>query len=272
MATASMPVAVSNGVPAVGVNEVQGLTISGTVTAGTFRLSFQGFVTDSIPWNATTAQVETALNNVASLGAGGTGVVGVVVTGTLDTRATLTTALAGANNDLVYTAKLSGVEGNTISIEYENPGVETPTETVTVTAGTAIKVVLRSVTGVLSTAAQVQTAIQGHAAANALVSIANAAGNNGTGAVIDMNAVNLTGGAGMNVTFSGSQVARKAQGLLLLHANDLVGGGTVVITESTAGVTVFGRGLAPGAQVINGVNGTLYYNSGTAEQPAWTPV
>ena len=161
---ASFISAVSNGNPTAGVDEVQGLTTSGTVTSGTFKLSFQGFVTPALSWTATTSIIETALNNLKSIGAGGTGLVGVVVTG-------------GAF-----------------------PGT-------------------------------------------ALV-----------------------------VTFSGTNVAKTNQGMITLHSNDLVGGGTVVITESTAGVTVFGRGLAPGSQVLNGAAGTVFANTGTALQPIWSAV
>lgn len=164
MATASVPTLVSHGAPGNGTNEVQTLTKDGTVTAGTFRLSFQGFVSDAIPWNAGTADVETALNELASIGAGGTGLVGVVVTG-------------GAFPGTAFT-----------------------------------------------------------------------------------------------VTFSGSNVAKRALPLLILHRNDLTGGGTVAIGEGTPGVHAFGIGAARGAQAINGVNGTLYYNNGTPAQPDWTAV
>src|SRR5258708_16022767 len=78
--------------------------------------------------------------------------------------ASLTTALAGANNDLKFTAKTGGI--NDITIAYVNPGVETPSESVVVT-GHAIVVTLRSVSSVLSTAAQVAAAL----ADNALVTV-----------------------------------------------------------------------------------------------------
>jgi hypothetical protein len=107
--------------------------------------------------------------------------------------AALTTALAGNNNDLVFTAKTKGVIGNTISIRYVDPGIETATETVVVT-GKAIVVTLRSVSSVLSTAAQVKAAIEANAAAHALVAVTNASSNNGTGHVIALAATALTGG------------------------------------------------------------------------------
>lgn len=107
--------------------------------------------------------------------------------------ATLTTALAGANNDLVFTADTKGAAGNAITIRYVNPGTETATESVAV-VGTAITVTLRSVGAVLSTATQVKAAIDGNAAAAALVNVANAAANTGAGNVIALAATALTGG------------------------------------------------------------------------------
>lgn len=164
MATASYPTLVSHGAPSAGVDEVQGIVKDGTVTAGTFRLSFQGFVTAPISWTATTSILETALNALPSIGNGGTGLVGVVVTG-----------------------------------------------------------------GALP-------------------------------------------GTALVITFSGSNVAKRALPLLVLHQNDLTGDGTMAITENTAGVTVFGVGAPRGSQAINGVNGTLYYNNGSAAQPVWATV
>lgn len=164
MATASLPTLVSHGAPSNGTDEVQSLTPSGTVTAGTFRLNFQGYVTAAIPWDASTADVETALNDLPNVAAGGTGLVGVVVTG----------------GDFTGTA--------------------------------------------------------------------------------------------LTVTFSGSNVAKRALPLLVLHRNDLTGGGTIVIAEETPGVDAFGIGAARGSQAINGVNGTVYYNNGTAGQPVWAEV
>ena len=107
--------------------------------------------------------------------------------------AVLSTALAGTNNDLDYTAATKGVAGNSITIAYVNPGTETATESVSVT-GTAISVTLRSVSSVLSTATQVKTAIDAHAGASALVTVANKSGNDGTGNVIALTATAMTGG------------------------------------------------------------------------------
>ena len=88
------------GAPVAGTDEVQTITVSpavASVTAGTFRLSFQGFMTAPISWSATTAIMETALNNLPSIANGGTAAVGVAVTGgTLPTTA-MTVTFSGSN-------------------------------------------------------------------------------------------------------------------------------------------------------------------------------
>ena len=69
------------------------------------------------------------------------------------TAATLSTALTGENNDLVFTAKAAGVGGNDISVEYVNPA--TPSEAIAVSvADKAISVSLATSAGT----AQVETA------------------------------------------------------------------------------------------------------------------
>jgi hypothetical protein len=51
-----------------GSNEVQTITISGTPTGGSFTLTFGGEETDAIPYNATAAQVEAALEALTTIG------------------------------------------------------------------------------------------------------------------------------------------------------------------------------------------------------------
>lgn len=50
-----------------GTNEVQRITITGTPTGGSFRLTFNGETTAPIPYNATAAQVQAALLQLASV-------------------------------------------------------------------------------------------------------------------------------------------------------------------------------------------------------------
>jgi hypothetical protein len=114
--------------PVAGTDEVQAIIKDGTVTAGTFRLSFQGFVTAPISWTATTAIMETALNNLPSLGAGGTGLVGVVVTGGALPGTSMVITFSGSNVSkrvqpmlVLHSASLTG--GGTMAITESTPGV-----------------------------------------------------------------------------------------------------------------------------------------------------
>lgn len=113
------------------------------------------------------------------------------------TRASRTTALAGANNDLTFTATFEqrGVVGNAITITYVDPPGNNVALSVAV-AGTAITVTLATdgVSAVTSTAAQVRDAVNAHAGASALVTAANAGTDNGTGVVTAVGPLALTGG------------------------------------------------------------------------------
>lgn len=110
-------------------------------------------------------------------------------------QGTLTTALAGANNDLVFTSKVVGVLGNTTRVRIVVSGTSTPLS-VSV-AGADITVNSATDGGGLatSTASQVKAALDASAPASALISTALAPGNDGTGVVAALGFTNLTGGA-----------------------------------------------------------------------------
>jgi hypothetical protein len=110
-------------------------------------------------------------------------------------KATLTTALTGANNDLVFTARTAGPGGNSITVSYVVAGNNTPL-TVAV-AGFAITVNVATDGGgaPTSTASQVLAALQGNQDTAALVSVALAPGNDGSGLVAALAATPLAGGA-----------------------------------------------------------------------------
>ncbi len=65
----------SAGVPGVGTNAIQTLTIGGTPTAGSFTLGLEGFVTAAIPWSAVNAtllaSIQAALDALPCLGTNG---------------------------------------------------------------------------------------------------------------------------------------------------------------------------------------------------------
>lgn len=116
-----------------------------------------------------------------------------------ETKATLTTALTGDNNDLKYTSKLNGALGNAITVEYVDPDGANAELAVSVD-GTAITVSLATgaTKAITTTASDIATAIAAHAEANALVAVANAGSDTGAGTVTEMAATALTGGKGAN--------------------------------------------------------------------------
>lgn len=109
-------------------------------------------------------------------------------------QASLTTACAGADNDLVYTADLPGTAGNSIRVRYVVAGASTPLTIAVAGNDITVNVATNGGSAATSTAAQVKAAIDGSAPASALVSCALAPGNSGTGVVAAFAYTNLTGG------------------------------------------------------------------------------
>lgn len=75
------------GVPGVGTNEVQTLTIGGTPTAGTFTLTFEGYTTAAITWSAVNATLLAAINAALDL------LPNVLTAGIVATAGTLTAGI-----------------------------------------------------------------------------------------------------------------------------------------------------------------------------------
>lgn len=118
-------------------------------------------------------------------------------------RATLTTALAGANNDLTFTAVKAGTDGNSTTVRYIVPtdsgGTAIASQPLTVeVAGSEIIVSLATNSSgvVTSTASQVLAAIQASVPASYLVTVVLAPGNNGAGVVTALASTALAGGVG----------------------------------------------------------------------------
>lgn len=101
-------------------------------------------------------------------------------------RATLTTALAGTNNDLTFIARNTGTGGNAITVAIVI-AAETPSA---VAAGNAITVTVPTGTK----AAAVADLVNRSATASRLVwAQVKQPGDDGTGAVVALAATNLTG-------------------------------------------------------------------------------
>ena len=111
------------------------------------------------------------------------------------TYASKTTALAGANNDVVWTAKTIGSIGNMLQIQYVDPAGNNQALSVSV-VGTLIRVSLATGAGgaITSTAALIVAAVAAHAEAKTLIAGTYAGSDTGAGIVTAMAAANLTGG------------------------------------------------------------------------------
>lgn len=123
--SATAPLGVRDYVPVVAgsapISEVQTLSITGAPTGGTFRLGFSGAITGPLPYNVTAAALQTALEQLAPIGAGN-----VTVTGTAPGPYTVTFsgAYAGINVPqltLEATAFVGGTAPN-VTIATTTPG------------------------------------------------------------------------------------------------------------------------------------------------------
>jgi hypothetical protein len=109
--------------------------------------------------------------------------------------ATLTTALTGTNNDLLFAALAAGPEGNSIRIKYVVSGASTPLTVIVDGLDITVNVATDGGSAAISTAAQIAAAIAAHPVASQLVSAANAPSNDGSGVVTSLSFTNLAGGA-----------------------------------------------------------------------------
>ena len=108
--------------------------------------------------------------------------------------AKLTTALAGANNDLTYTAKAKDASGNSIRVRYVVAGNSTPLSVAV--SGNDITVNVATDAGgvATSTGNAVKAAVNGSTPASALVTASTPTGDTGAGAVTALPFTSLTGG------------------------------------------------------------------------------
>jgi hypothetical protein len=119
----------ANGAPSNGTSEVQTITLGGTPTGGSFKLSFQGQTTAAISWSSTNAtllaNVQNALRALGTVGAEGI----TVAAGTLTAGIGTMTATFGGHLAalalpalVVASNNLSGTSP-TIAITKTTPGV-----------------------------------------------------------------------------------------------------------------------------------------------------
>lgn len=103
-----------------GVNEVQSL-VATSASSGTFTLSFRGQTTAGIAYNATAADVQTALVALSTIGTGGVVCTGGALPGTPVVITFSGTALAGYDQPAI-TADNTSLVGGTAAITTTTPG------------------------------------------------------------------------------------------------------------------------------------------------------
>lgn len=109
-------------------------------------------------------------------------------------RATLTTALAGTNNDLTLIARKTGTAGNAITFRIVVAGNNTPASVSVAGSAITFNAATNGAGAATSTAKQAVTALLASTAAQALVWAQVAVpGNDGTGVVVALAATNLAG-------------------------------------------------------------------------------
>lgn len=102
----------------VGVSEVQAVTVNGAPTGGTFVLTFGDVATTDLPYNATAAAVQTALQALPSIGAGN-----VTVTGAGPYTVTFAGTLANQNvAALSATGNLTGGTSPSVTVSTTTQG------------------------------------------------------------------------------------------------------------------------------------------------------
>ncbi|MBD59025.1 MAG: phage tail protein [Citromicrobium sp.] len=143
-------------------------------------------------------KVTEPISGARTLAAVATAVVGIVATAgdaQADVKATLETGVVPDDNALTFTAAKAGKLGNTITLALVDPAANDAALQVSV-AGDAITVSLA--TGgdgsITTTAAQLVTAIEASAAADALVAVADTGTSDGSGVVTALPATALSGG------------------------------------------------------------------------------
>ena len=113
-------------------------------------------------------------------------------------KASLTTALAGTNNDLVFISKWSAGKGNATRISYVDPGaVNCRGYVVADDDGQApfiVVILKRTAAAITMTSAEVRAMIEAHPVANSLVTVNHSGADDGTGAVIALASTPLASG------------------------------------------------------------------------------
>ncbi len=113
------------------VNEVQSLTQSGTVSGGTFTVTFNGETTGAIPWDSTAATVELHMETLDNVPQGECTGAGGALPGTPVTL-TFSGTLAGAQPEITVDSSLLTGSTPVYAVATDTPGVDAVVEVNTI--------------------------------------------------------------------------------------------------------------------------------------------
>lgn len=123
------------------------------------------------------------------------GVIGTAPDAQQEVKATLLTGVVGSNNALTFTSKLDGELGNSSSLTLVDPKANSQTLAVSVSGRDVTVRLGTNGSGALhTTAAELKAAIEANASANALFTVTNTSGSNGSGMVAALRRAVLSGG------------------------------------------------------------------------------
>lgn len=185
-------------------------------------------------------------------------------------RAQLATLLTGTHNDLIFKARRPGTQGNDITIAYVDPAAPNVPLSVAV-VGTDIVVTLETdgTSVIVSTAAEVRDAVNGHPGARSLVYAVLETGNDGSGVVTALAETPLAGGSDvLTERYLGALTeetvvqASATASIMTAHTtgtqprDKVVSGGTFQIVAGLKELTMENLALAfPNAFLIEGTDG-----------------
>lgn len=140
-------------------------------------------------------EIDNGPRPIATLASAIIGIVGTAPDSQGEVKATLLAGDVTKNTALTYTAKLTGVRGNKVSVAYVNPRAMNAALAVAVNAQAITVSLATDVAGVItSTAAQVEAAILANDAAAALVGVVATGASTGAGVLAPMGLQYLSGG------------------------------------------------------------------------------
>ncbi len=243
-----------------GTASVQRIVTLSAEQLGNFRLSFNGQLTATIPWGASAAAVQSALNGLSSIG----GVLGSVTVTRTEIQTTTQNGPGAANTGFLYTVTFGGTLANTLfPLQASGQAGTGASASVVSTAGVDVRVANGA-------ALELTSSGPGFTVSNHLLT-ASGNGVNGTGALHNV-AGNNTWNGPVSLPVD-TTVGVDATTTLTLGGGVGVGGAGVDLTKVEGGTLIFPTGTpannqaqtvaSEGTVQVDGIIGNVVLDGGT---------